>query len=69
MSKKHKDVLMGLNYTEPLPVLYSEVTGCVSISAFVFLVATPRGTTSSAVVSKICVITVEVRGRKRFWGL
>ena len=57
---------MSLNYTEPLPVLYSEVTGCVSISAFVFLVATPRGTTSSAVVSKICVITVEVRGRKRF---
>ena len=57
---------MGLNYTKALPVLYSEVTGCVSISAFVFLVAIPRGTTSSAVVSKICVITVEVRGRKRF---
>ena len=60
---------MGLNYTEVLPVLYSEVTGCVSISAFVLLVAIPRGTTSSAVVSKICVITVEVRGRKRFWRL
>ena len=66
MSKKHKELFMGLNYTEALPVLYSEVTGCVSISAFVLLVAIPRGTTSSAVVSKICVITVEVRSRKRF---
>ena len=60
---------MGLNYTKALPVLYSEVAGFISISACVFLVASLRGTTSSAVVSKICVITVEVRGRKRFWQL
>ena len=50
---------MGLNYTEALPVLYSQ-------AAFVFLVDIPRGTTSSAVVSKTFLITVEVRCRKRF---
>ena len=52
--------MTALNCVEYLLVLASMVTRCVSISAIVFLVGITRGTTSSAVVSKICAIRVEI---------
>ena len=52
--------MTALNCVEHLLVLAAMVTRCVSISAIVFLVGITRGTTSSAVVSKICAIRVEI---------
>ena len=49
MSKKHKKVWMALSYTEHLLILASVVTGCVSSSAFAYLVGIPKGIASSAV--------------------
>ena len=40
---------MALSYTELLLILASVVTGCVSSSAFAYLVGIPKGITSSAV--------------------
>ena len=40
MSKKHKKVCKVLNYIDHLIIVISTTTGCVSISAFAFLVAT-----------------------------
>ena len=54
MSKKHKKVCGILNYIEHLLVLVSTVTGCVSISAFAFLIVIPIKITSSTI--KTCVI-------------
>ena len=41
MSEKHKKVCVVLNYIEPLLILVSTVTGCVSISAFASLIDIP----------------------------
>ena len=49
MSKKHKKVCIVLNYIEHLLILVSTITGCLSISAFAYLVGIPVGITSSAV--------------------
>ena len=49
MSEKYKKICTYLNDVEHLLNLASIVTGCVSISAFVSLVAFPVGITSSAV--------------------
>ena len=46
MSKKHKKVWMALSYTEHLLILASVVTGCVSSSAFAYLVGIPKGIAS-----------------------
>ena len=64
MSKKHKKVYRVLNYIEHLLILISPVTGCVSISAFAFLVGIPIGITSSAVGLQICVITAGIKRYK-----
>ena len=45
-------------------MLVSTVTGCVSISAFASLVGIPIGFTSSAIGSKICVITAGIKKYK-----
>ena len=42
-------------------ILASTVTGCVSISAFAWLVCIPIGITSSAVGINICVITAVIK--------
>ena len=55
-----KKILTALNCVEYLLVLASMVKRCVSISAIVFSFGITRGTTSSAVVSKICAIRVEI---------
>ena len=40
------------------------MTGCISISAFAFLLGIPIGITRSAVGSKICVVTAGVKKYK-----
>ena len=45
-------------------MLVSTVTGCVSISAFVSLIAIPVGIASFATGLKICAITARIRKYK-----
>ena len=61
MSKKHKKVCGVLNYIEHLLILVSTVSGCVSISAFAYVVGILLGITSSAVELKICLITAGIK--------
>ena len=58
MTKKHKKVCTTLNQIEHLLILASTVTGCASISAFVFLVGIP------ALRLKICAITAGIEKYK-----
>ena len=60
MSKKHKKVFRVLNYIEHLLIAISTIAGCVSISAFAYLVGIPIGITSSAIGLKIWVITTVI---------
>ena len=55
---------MTLNYVESCLILTSSATGCVSISAFVFLVGIPKGITASAVDLKIRAITAGIKRYK-----
>ena len=64
MSKKHKKVCTTLNYIKHFLILGSTITGCVSISAFAFLVRIPIGIASSAIVLKICAITAAIKKYK-----
>ena len=64
MSEKHKKTCKYLNCVEPLLILASTVTGCVSISAFTSLVAVPVGITSSTVGLKICAFTAGIKKYK-----
>ena len=57
MSKKQKKVCTTLNYIEHFLILASPVTGCISVSAFAYLLGIPIRITSSAIGLKICVIT------------
>ena len=41
MNKKHKKVCTTLNYIEYVLILFSTITGCVSISAFASVVGIP----------------------------
>ena len=41
MSKKHNKVCRLLNYIDHLLIVISAIVGCVSISAFAFLVGIP----------------------------
>ena len=60
-SKKHQNVYRVLNYTEHLLILISTVAGCVSISAFTFLVILSMGIRSSGVGLKICVTIAGIK--------
>ena len=42
----------------------TEVTGCISISAFASLVGIPIGSTSSRIVLKVCAIIVGIKKSK-----
>ena len=61
INKKHKKVYGVLNYIDHLLILICTVTGCVSFSSFASLVGIPIGITSSAIGSKICVITAGIK--------
>ena len=60
MSKKYKKVCTVLNYIDHSLIVTSTITGCVSISIFVSLVAI----TSSAIGLKIYVITAGIKNYK-----
>ena len=45
MSKKHKKDCITLNYIEHFLIFASAFTGCISISAFTFLLDIPQGIT------------------------
>ena len=61
ISKKHKKVCTTVNYIEHFLILASTITGCISISAFTFLIGIPIGIASSAIGLKICVITAAIK--------
>ena len=61
MSKMHKKGCEDVNCFKHLLILVSAITGCVSISAPVSSVGTPRASASSAVGLKICVLTARIK--------
>ena len=60
-NKKHKKVCKTLIFIEQFLVLGCSITGCVSISAFAFLVGVYIGITNSAIELTICAITVGIK--------
>ena len=64
MSGKHKKVCKPLNYIEHFLSLASTITGCISISAFAFLLGIPIGITISVIGLKICPITAGIKKYK-----
>ena len=60
MSKKHGKVCTALNYIEHFLILAS-TTGCVSISAFAYIVGIPIGIRSSAIGLRVCAITAGIK--------
>ena len=64
MNKKHKKVCTTLNYIEHFLILGSTITGCISISAFAFLVGIPIGTMTSAIRLIFCAITAGIKKYK-----
>ena len=61
MSRNHKKVYTTLNYIGKFLILPSAITGCISVSAFAFLLGIPIGITSSAVGLKICAIAAGIK--------
>ena len=61
MSEYHKTTCKYLSYVEPLLILASTVTGCVSIYAFASLIEANVVIASSAVGIKICAITAGIK--------
>ena len=49
MKKKHKRFCTTLNYIEHFLILTSTITGCISISAFAYLLGIPIGVRTSAI--------------------
>ena len=49
MKKKHKRFCTTLNYIEHFLILTSTITGCISISAFAYLLGIPIGVRNSAI--------------------
>ena len=59
-SKKLRKFCRTLNYIEQFLILAYTITGCVSISAFTFLIDISIGISSSAIGLKIFVITAGI---------
>ena len=51
--KKHKKVCITLNYVEHFLILFSTITGCISISVFASLLGSSIGIKSSAIGFKV----------------
>ena len=64
MSKKNNRRCRVLNYIDHLLIVIYALTGCVSISAFAYLVGITIGITSSAIGWKICAITAGIKKYK-----
>ena len=63
MSKKHKKIGTTRYYIEHFLSLASTITGCVSISTFVYLIGIPKDIKSSAIEVKICAITSRIKSQ------
>ena len=61
MSEKHKTVCRDLNYFGHFIIFDSALSSCVSTSVFASLIGVFVGIASSAVESKVCAITAEIR--------
>ena len=61
MSKKHNEVCMPLNYIEHLPILAYAVTECVFYFCFCFFSWYSYRYLSSALVLKICTVSVRIK--------
>ena len=64
MSKKHERSCTTLNYIENILILGSTISGCISVSAFAFLVGIPIVITSSAFGLNIFAITTTIKKNK-----
>ena len=64
MSEKYKKTTKYLNYVEHLVILASNVSTCLSVSAFASLVCVPVGITVSAVGLKFCSIAIALKKYK-----
>ena len=64
ISKKYKKVCATLSYIEHFLILGSTVTGCISNSAFAFLVAISIRISSCSIGLKICTITAAIKKYK-----
>ena len=53
-----------LNYIEHSFIIFSTIIGCVSISAFAFLVGISKEIMSSAIGVKICIIAARIKKHK-----
>ena len=61
MKKKNKRVCRALDFFQYYLVFFSDVSGCVSISAFASLVGVPVGIASSAVELQNFAITAGIK--------
>ena len=61
ISKQYKKVCKTLNYIKHLLILPSMVSGCISISAFAFLVIIPVGIVGLGIRIKICAATAIIK--------
>ena len=59
--ERTKKVCITPNYIEHFLFLASTMTGCISTSAFAFLIVIPIGITSSAIGLKICAIDAGIK--------
>ena len=64
MSRMLGKVCTALTYIQRFPILASEITGCISSSAFASLLCITIAKTSSTVGSKICAITEGIKKYK-----
>ena len=64
MSEKYKKVCRVFSYIDHLLIVFFTITGCVSISAFDFLVGIPIVITSSAMGLKNCALTPGIKKHK-----
>ena len=64
MSRKHRKVWTTLNYIENFLILASTITGCISVSAFAFLLGISIGITSSAIGLRIFAIAAGIKKYK-----
>ena len=64
MSEKYKKTCKNLNYVEPLLILASIVTSCVSISVFALLVCVPIGAASSVAGLKMYAVKAGIKKYK-----
>ena len=64
MSRKHENVCAFLKYIEHFLILASTITGCMSVSAFAFLLDIAIGIRSSSIGIKICSIAKRIKKYK-----